>query len=213
MFKTSRTMAKIHQNPLLDTSWGPLGRCLGNPPLKAGKGDATCVSEIGPCNASCVVLYVFMCSLVLFCMFCTFLHIFVRFCTALHVFVCFWMFLCSRGDLGRSWGTLGRSWGALGRSWDTLGGDLGALGALLGALGALLGCSWGALGAMLGLSCKKISKNHEKTTKLWPNLGGKMKPKSLKIDVKSQHVFKHVFFTIFFQFFVDFGGRKSMFFW
>ena len=77
---------------------------------------------------------------------------------------------------------LGRSWNALGRSW--------------GALGALLGCSWGHAGPIL----PKNPKNHEKTTKFGLNLGGKMEPKSLKIDVKSQHVFRHVFFTIFFDF-------------
>ena len=78
---------------LLGGSWRLLGAswasALEIPPLKAGKGGATCVSEIGPCNASYVVLYVFMCSLVLLCMFCAFLHIFVRFCAVLRFFVRF----------------------------------------------------------------------------------------------------------------------------
>ena len=146
---------------------------------------------------------IIMCSLVLLCMFCVFLRIFVRFCMVLHVFACFWWFLCSRGDLGRSWGTLGHSRVDLGRSWDALGRSWGALGSSWGAPGrswGALGRSWGALGAMLALSCKKTSKNHEKTAKFEPNLGGKMEPKSLKIDVKSQYVFRHLFFTIFFNF-------------
>ena len=146
---------------------------------------------------------IIMCSLVLLCMFCVFLRIFVRFCMVFHVFACFWLFLCSRGDLGRSWGTLGHSRVDLGRSWDALGRSWGALGSSWGAPGrswGALGRSWGALGAMLALSCKKTSKNHEKTAKFEPNLGGKMEPKSLKIDVKSQYVFRHLFFTIFFNF-------------
>ena len=113
---------------------------------------------------------IIMCSLVLLCMFCVFLRIFVRFCMVFHVFACFWLFLCSRGDLGRSWGTLGHSRVDLGRSWDALGRSWGALGSSWGAPGR----SWGALGAMLALSCKKTSKNHEKTAKFEPNLGGKI---------------------------------------
>ena len=149
---------------------------------------------------------IIMCSLVLLCMFCVFLRIFVRFFMVFHVFACFWLFLCSRGDLGRSWGTLGHSRVDLGRSWDALGRSWGALGSSWGAPGR----SWGALGAMLALSCKKTSKNHEKTRKFGFNLGGKMEPKSLKIDVKSQFVCRHVFLTFFFQFFSDFWIQISM---
>ena len=61
-------------------------------------GGATCVSEIGPCNASCMVLYVFMCSLVLLCMFYVFLRIFARLCKVSHGFVRFQMIFCSRSD-------------------------------------------------------------------------------------------------------------------
>ena len=146
---------------------------------------------------------IIMCSLVLLCMFCVFLRIFVRFCMVLHVFACFWWFLCSRGDLGRSWGTLGHSRVDLGRSWDALGRSWGALGSSWGAPGrswGALGRSWGALGAMLALSCKKTSKQSKRIRKFGFNLGGKMEPKSLKIDVKSQYVFRHLFFTIFFNF-------------
>ena len=117
---------------LLGASWAP---ALEIPPLKAGKGGATCVSKNGPCNASCVVLYVFMCSLMLLCMSSLFLRIFVRCGTVLRVLACFSMFLCSRGDLGRSWGTLGYSWDALGHSWGALGTLLGRSTALLGTLG------------------------------------------------------------------------------
>ena len=113
---------------------------------------------------------IIMCSLVLLCMFCVFLRIFVRFCMVFHVFACFWLFLCSRGDLGRSWGTLGHSRVDLGRSWDALGRSWGALGSSWGAPGrswGALGRSWGALGAMLALSCKKTSK----ITKIIRNFG------------------------------------------
>ena len=87
-----------------------------------------------------------------------------------------WALLDALGTL------LGRSWGALGRSW--------------GALATLLGCSWGHAGPIL----PKYKKNHEKTTKFGFNLGSEMEPKSLQIDVKSQHIFRHVFFTIFLNF-------------
>ena len=98
---------------------------------------------------------IIMCSLVLLCMFCVFLRIFVRFCMVFHVFACFWLFLCSRGDLGRSWGTLGHSRVDLGRSWDALGRSWGALGSSWGAPGrswGALGRSRGALGALWGRS-------------------------------------------------------------
>ena len=114
---------------------------------------------------------IIMCSLVLLFMFCVFLRIFMRFCMVFHVFACFWFFLCSRGDLGRSWGTLGHSRVDLGRSWDALGRDLGvllaALGALLGALGTLLG----ALGALLEPCWPYLAKRHRKNQKLSENLG------------------------------------------
>ena len=105
-------------------------------------------------------------------------------------FVCFCAFLC-----GFAWFCMfSRVFGGFCALGVIL--LLAALGALLGALGALLG----ALGATLALSCKKTSKKSKKTRKFGFNLGGKMEPKSLKIDVKSQHGSRHVFFTIFFDF-------------
>ena len=93
----------------------------------------------------------------------------------------------SRGVLRPSWSLWGRSWGALGRSW-------------------------GALGAMLALSCKKTSKKSKGIRNFGPTWEAKWKPKSLKIDVKSQYVFRHLFFTIFFKFSCIFGSKFQWFF-
>ena len=77
---------------------------------------------------------------------------------------------------------------------------LGTLGALLGALGVLLGRSWALLGrcwCYIGEVFKKIRFWKQMLDSTWE---AKWMPKSLKIDVKSQYVFRHLFFTIFFNF-------------
>ena len=56
-----------------------LGAALEIPPLKAGKGGATCVSEIGHYVFSCAFVYV--------------LCVFAHFCAFLHGFACFRVFL------------------------------------------------------------------------------------------------------------------------
>ena len=65
---------------LFGASWALLGRvALEIPPLKAGKGGATCVSEIGHYVFSCAFVYV--------------LCVFAHFCAFLHGFACFRVFL------------------------------------------------------------------------------------------------------------------------
>ena len=134
------------------------------------------------------------------------LCVFAHFCAVLHGFAWFCMFsrvfggFCALGVIldarGALLGILGSISAAFGTLLGALGALLAALGALLGALGALLGRSWGHAGPIL----PKKPKNHEKTTKFGFNLGSEMEPKSLQIDVKSQHIFRHVFFTIFLNF-------------
>ena len=141
-------------------------------------------------------LCVLLCFCVCFVCFCAFLCGFAWFFMFSRVFGCFCALGAILGARGALLGILGSILAALGTLLGALGALLAALGALLGALGALLG----ALGAMLALSCKKTSKKSKMIRKFGFNLGGKMGPKSLKIDVKSQHGFRHLFFTIFYNF-------------
>ena len=140
-------------------------------------GGATCVSEIGPCNASCMVLYVFMCSLVLLCMFYVFLRIFARLCKVSYGFTRFlnvfllserslYAFLLIFAHFCALWRNFtcfnvffdvfvlsGRSWALVGHSWVFLGRSWTLLGrswALLERSWALLGRSWDTFGALLG---------------------------------------------------------------
>ena len=115
----------------------------------------------------------------------------------------FFVYFCS---LGLLWAALGARLGALGAFLSTLGTLLEPLGALLGglwrllaALGAVWGHPWEALGAILALSCKKCVPRVKGITFLASNLGGKMLPKSSKIDVERQHAFEHLFVTSFFN--------------
>ena len=94
----------------------------------------------------------------------------------------------------------GRSGAALGRSWNALGAMLGRSWALLGTLGALLGRSWRASGAVLALSCKKCVPRALATTFWVPTWEAKWRPKSIKIDVKKQPVFKLFFLALFLDF-------------
>ena len=116
------------------------------------------------------------------------------------VFGCFCALGAILGARGALLGILGSILAALGTLLGALGVLLAALGALLGALGALLG----ALGALLEpcwpYLAKKTSKKSKGIRNFGPTWEAKWKPKSLKIDVKSQYVFRHLFFTIFFNF-------------
>ena len=104
--------------------------------------------------------------------------------------------------LGRSWGVLGYSWGAPGRSW-------GAPGRSWGAPGTLLGPSWGRLRPILQKICPQ-----EWAVSLFgpPTWEAKWRPKSLKIDLKRQRVFRHVFFTICLNFLLIFGSKLRWYF-
>ena len=138
-------------------------------------------------------LCVLLCFCVCFVCFCAFLCGFAWFFMFSRVFGCFCALGAILGARGALLGILGSILDALGTLLAALGALLGALGALLGALGALLEPCWPYL-------AKKTSKKSKITRKFGLNLGGKMEPKSLKINVKSQYVFRHLFFTIFFNF-------------
>ena len=111
--------------------------------------------------------------------------------------------------LGALWGSFQLSWGALWPHVASLGTPFGFIFALLGRLGASF---WPKLGQVVPRWPKMVKKNSifAITFRKLDQVGAR---KSRKIDVKSDVFFKCVSDIDFYQFLIDFGLRKSTFFW
>ena len=106
--------------------------------------------------------------------------------------------------------------GHFGGHFSSLGAPYGLMLPLLGHLLASFLRSWGVLGRLFGPSWAKLSQDGEKNSifaiafRKLDQVGAR---KSRKIDVKSDVFFKCVSDIDFYQFLIDFGLRKSTFFW
>ena len=107
----------VHEQLMLHLGW-PCSECALFLMMATRRARAPCVPVIGPCTASCVIWFGFVCIHMGFCecfaCFCTFLCIFNVFNRFYKVLRIFCVFLCTRGALGLLYAALGalvsRSW-------------------------------------------------------------------------------------------------------